>query len=121
MGRDVGPCPFFGRVRENRSDGSAARVRWPAGLADRQTTPGNRREILSRLTDEGRRAVADVMARRRAELPVLARRKGPVGGSEPRPGRPAVADPRELSVGGAAEAGLRGLRASSTTSVRSRR
>ncbi|WP_367321874.1 MarR family winged helix-turn-helix transcriptional regulator [Streptomyces sp. HUAS ZL42] len=39
-----------------------------AGLADRQTNPDNRRETLLRLTDEGRRTVADVTARRRAEI-----------------------------------------------------
>ncbi|MEV7004396.1 MarR family transcriptional regulator [Streptomyces sp. NPDC093982] len=39
-----------------------------AGLADRQTNPDNRRETLLQLTDEGRCAVAEVMARRRAEL-----------------------------------------------------
>jgi DNA-binding MarR family transcriptional regulator len=39
-----------------------------AGLADRQANPGNRRETLLQLTDEGRRTVADVTARRRAEI-----------------------------------------------------
>ncbi|MPY41797.1 MarR family transcriptional regulator [Streptomyces phyllanthi] len=39
-----------------------------AGLADRQTNPDNRRETLLRLTDEGRRTVAEVTARRRAEI-----------------------------------------------------
>jgi DNA-binding MarR family transcriptional regulator len=39
-----------------------------AGLADRQTNPDNRRETLLQLTEEGRRTVAEVMDRRRAEL-----------------------------------------------------
>nr|WSZ18843.1 MarR family transcriptional regulator [Streptomyces canus] len=39
-----------------------------AGLADRQANPGNRRETLLQLTDEGRRTVADVTARRRSEI-----------------------------------------------------
>ncbi|WP_149830702.1 MarR family winged helix-turn-helix transcriptional regulator [Streptomyces tailanensis] len=39
-----------------------------AGLAERQTNPDNRRETLLRLTEEGRRTVAEVMARRRAEI-----------------------------------------------------
>ena len=36
-----------------------------AGLADRQTNPDNRRETLLQLTEEGRRTVEDVTARRR--------------------------------------------------------
>ncbi|MFF9036126.1 MarR family winged helix-turn-helix transcriptional regulator [Streptomyces sp. NPDC014892] len=48
-----------------------------AGLADRQTNPDNRRETLLRLTDEGRRAVEEVMARRRAELATVVERLAP--------------------------------------------
>ncbi|MFF6780548.1 MarR family transcriptional regulator [Streptomyces sp. NPDC012510] len=48
-----------------------------SGLADRQTNPDNRRETLLRLTDEGRRAVAEVTARRRAELATIVERLGP--------------------------------------------
>ncbi|MEE1761270.1 MULTISPECIES: MarR family winged helix-turn-helix transcriptional regulator [unclassified Streptomyces] len=47
------------------------------GLADRQTNPDNRRETLLRLTDEGRRAVEEVMARRRAELATVVERLAP--------------------------------------------
>ncbi|MFR0354878.1 MarR family winged helix-turn-helix transcriptional regulator [Streptomyces sediminimaris] len=39
-----------------------------AGLAHRQTNPGNRRETLLGLTGEGRRTVQDVTSRRRAEI-----------------------------------------------------
>ena len=48
-----------------------------AGLADRQTNPDNRRETLLRLTDEGRRAVEEVTARRRAELATVVERLAP--------------------------------------------
>ncbi|MEH0528897.1 MarR family transcriptional regulator [Streptomyces stelliscabiei] len=48
-----------------------------AGLADRRTNPGNRRETLLQLTDEGRRAVEDVMARRRTELATVVERLAP--------------------------------------------
>ncbi|MDX3696678.1 MarR family transcriptional regulator [Streptomyces europaeiscabiei] len=48
-----------------------------AGLADRQTNPDNRRETLLQLTDEGRRAVEDVMARRRTELATVVERLAP--------------------------------------------
>ncbi|MDX3641780.1 MarR family winged helix-turn-helix transcriptional regulator [Streptomyces sp. MB09-02B] len=48
-----------------------------AGLADRQTNPDNRRETLLRLTDEGRRAVEEVMTRRRAELATVVERLAP--------------------------------------------
>jgi DNA-binding MarR family transcriptional regulator len=48
-----------------------------AGLADRQANPHNRRETLLRLTDEGRRAVADVTARRRAEIAAIVERLTP--------------------------------------------
>lgn len=48
-----------------------------AGLADRQTNPDNRRETLLRLTDEGRRAVEEVTARRRIELATVVERLAP--------------------------------------------
>jgi len=48
-----------------------------AGLADRQTNPGNRRETLLQLTDEGRRTVAEVMARRRTEVATIVERLTP--------------------------------------------
>ncbi|WP_432033945.1 MarR family winged helix-turn-helix transcriptional regulator [Streptomyces antibioticus] len=48
-----------------------------AGLADRQTNPGNRRETLLRLTAEGYRIVEDVTARRRAEITAIVERLGP--------------------------------------------
>ncbi|MFE7901715.1 MarR family winged helix-turn-helix transcriptional regulator [Streptomyces sp. NPDC057424] len=48
-----------------------------AGLADRQANPGNRRETLLRLTDEGQRTVADVTARRRAEIAAIVDRLTP--------------------------------------------
>ncbi|MGY0065489.1 MarR family winged helix-turn-helix transcriptional regulator [Streptomyces sp. QTS137] len=48
-----------------------------AGLAVRQTNPANRRETLLRLTDEGRRIVADVTARRRAEIAAIVGRLAP--------------------------------------------
>ncbi|GGW97814.1 transcriptional regulator [Streptomyces malachitofuscus] len=48
-----------------------------AGLADRQTNPVNRRETLLRLTDEGRRTVEEVTARRRAEIAAIVERLGP--------------------------------------------
>jgi DNA-binding MarR family transcriptional regulator len=48
-----------------------------AGLADRQTNPGNRRETLLRLTTEGRRTVAEVMARRRTEVEAIVERLSP--------------------------------------------
>ena len=48
-----------------------------AGLADRQTNPGNRRETLLQLTEEGRRTVEDVTARRRAEIAAIVERLGP--------------------------------------------
>lgn len=47
-----------------------------AGLADRQTNPDNRRETLLRLTEEGRRTVEDVTARRRAEIAEIVARLG---------------------------------------------
>ncbi|GGZ32514.1 MarR family winged helix-turn-helix transcriptional regulator [Streptomyces poonensis] len=48
-----------------------------AGLADRQVNPGNRRETLLRLTEEGRRTVEDVMARRRTEIAGVVQRLEP--------------------------------------------
>jgi hypothetical protein len=47
-------------------------------LADRQTTPGNRRETLLQLTDEGRRTVEDVTARRRVEIAAIVERLSPI-------------------------------------------
>ncbi|MHC3474804.1 MarR family winged helix-turn-helix transcriptional regulator [Streptomyces sp. 7R007] len=49
-----------------------------AGLADRQTNPGNRRETLLQLTEEGRRTVEDVTARRRSEIAAIVERLSPV-------------------------------------------
>ncbi|MDG9718028.1 MarR family transcriptional regulator [Streptomyces sp. DH24] len=48
-----------------------------AGLADRRLNPRNRRETLLRLTDEGRRTVEEVTARRRAEIATIVERLGP--------------------------------------------
>ncbi|WAU86578.1 MarR family transcriptional regulator [Streptomyces sp. Qhu-G9] len=48
-----------------------------AGLADRQTNPGNRRETLLQLTEEGRRTVEDVTARRRTEIATIVERLTP--------------------------------------------
>ncbi|MFF7980159.1 MarR family winged helix-turn-helix transcriptional regulator [Streptomyces sp. NPDC007901] len=48
-----------------------------AGLADRQTNPDNRRETLLQLTDEGRRTVEHVTARRRSEIAGIVARLGP--------------------------------------------
>lgn len=48
-----------------------------AGLADRQTNPDNRRETLLRLTEEGRRTVENVTARRRAEIAAIVERLAP--------------------------------------------
>ncbi|MCL6670815.1 MULTISPECIES: MarR family winged helix-turn-helix transcriptional regulator [Streptomyces] len=48
-----------------------------AGLADRQTNPDNRRETLLQLTEEGRRTVEDVTARRRSEIAAIVARLGP--------------------------------------------
>ncbi|MGW9029202.1 MarR family winged helix-turn-helix transcriptional regulator [Streptomyces sp. NPDC055722] len=48
-----------------------------AGLAYRQTNPDNRRETLLRLTEEGRKTVADVTARRRAEVAAIVERLTP--------------------------------------------
>lgn len=48
-----------------------------AGLADRQTNPDNRRETLLRLTEEGRRTVENVTARRRQEIASIVERLAP--------------------------------------------
>ncbi|WAX81605.1 MarR family winged helix-turn-helix transcriptional regulator [Streptomyces sp. KMM 9044] len=48
-----------------------------AGLVVRRTNPANRRETLLRLTDEGLRIVADVTARRRAEIAAIVGRLAP--------------------------------------------
>ncbi|MBC9729214.1 MarR family winged helix-turn-helix transcriptional regulator [Streptomyces sp. TRM68367] len=48
-----------------------------AGLADRQINPENRRETLLQLTEDGRRMVADVTARRRAEIASIVERLAP--------------------------------------------
>lgn len=48
-----------------------------ADLADRQINPDNRRETVLRLTDEGRRIVEDVTARRRTEISVVVERLAP--------------------------------------------
>jgi len=47
------------------------------GLADRQTNPGNRRETLLRLTDEGGRIVEVVMAKRHEEISSIVERLAP--------------------------------------------
>ncbi|MEU9731485.1 MarR family transcriptional regulator [Streptomyces sp. NPDC048002] len=47
------------------------------GLADRQTNPANRRETLLRLTEEGRRTVENVTARRRVEIASIVERMAP--------------------------------------------
>lgn len=72
-----------------------------AGLADRKPNPANRRETLLQLTEEGRRTVEDVTARRRAEIAAIVERLRPtqrlaliealnafneVGGEPPAPG-----------------------------------
>jgi DNA-binding MarR family transcriptional regulator len=48
-----------------------------AGLADRQTNPDNRRETLLTLTEEGRKTVEDVTARRRTEITAIVARLTP--------------------------------------------
>lgn len=48
-----------------------------AGLVDRQSNPGNRRENLLSLTDEGRSIVTEVTARRRAEIAATVSRMAP--------------------------------------------
>ncbi|GHE72945.1 MULTISPECIES: MarR family winged helix-turn-helix transcriptional regulator [Streptomyces] len=48
-----------------------------AGLADRRINPDNRRETRLTLTEEGRRVVGRVMARRREEVTGIVRRLAP--------------------------------------------
>ncbi|GAA2489618.1 MULTISPECIES: MarR family winged helix-turn-helix transcriptional regulator [Actinomycetes] len=48
-----------------------------AGLADRRANPANRRETLLTLTEEGRRVVEDVTAKRRAEIADIVERLRP--------------------------------------------
>ena len=48
-----------------------------AGLADRRANPDNRRETLLQLTEEGRRIVEDVTARRRTALAEIVERLRP--------------------------------------------
>lgn len=48
-----------------------------SGLADRQINPGNRRETLLQLTEEGRRIVVAVTARRRQDIAVIVARLTP--------------------------------------------
>lgn len=48
-----------------------------AGLTDRQINPDNRRETVLRLTDEGRRLVADVTSKRRREIATIVERLTP--------------------------------------------
>ena len=48
-----------------------------AGLAERGTNPGNRRETELRLTDEGRGLVADVSAARRRRITAIVERLAP--------------------------------------------
>ncbi|MGW3459994.1 MarR family winged helix-turn-helix transcriptional regulator [Streptomyces olivaceoviridis] len=48
-----------------------------AGLAERQPNPDDRRETLLTLTEEGRRTVESVTARRRAEIQAIVQRLRP--------------------------------------------
>ncbi|MET8771457.1 MarR family transcriptional regulator [Streptomyces sp. NPDC004658] len=48
-----------------------------AGLAERQPNPEDRRETLLTLTEEGRRTVESVIARRRAEIHAIVQRLRP--------------------------------------------
>lgn len=48
-----------------------------AGLAERHLNPDNRRETLLQLTEEGRRTVQDVTARRRTEIGAIVERLTP--------------------------------------------
>ncbi|WP_212915051.1 MarR family winged helix-turn-helix transcriptional regulator [Streptomyces sp. TS71-3] len=48
-----------------------------SGLADRQVNPGNRRETVLRVTDDGARLVDEVTARRRAEIAAVVARMLP--------------------------------------------
>ncbi|MFJ8932843.1 MULTISPECIES: MarR family winged helix-turn-helix transcriptional regulator [unclassified Streptomyces] len=91
-----------------------------AGLADRQTNPDDRRENLLRLTDEGRRTVENVTARRRGEIASIVERLAPqqrtalvdaltdfnhVGGEPLAPSLPEDSDLHPLGWGGAPAAG----------------
>ncbi|WP_394437184.1 MarR family winged helix-turn-helix transcriptional regulator [Streptomyces sp. SGAir0957] len=91
-----------------------------AGLADRQTNPDNRRETLLRLTDEGRRTVEDVTARRRQEISAIVERLAPrqrtalidaltdfnqAGGEPPAPSPDEGTGPHPLGWGEAPKAG----------------
>jgi DNA-binding MarR family transcriptional regulator len=49
-----------------------------AGLAERHLNPDNRRETLLQLTEEGRRTVGAVTARRRTEIAAIVERLTPV-------------------------------------------
>ncbi|MFJ8112474.1 MarR family winged helix-turn-helix transcriptional regulator [Streptomyces sp. NPDC096132] len=85
-----------------------------AGLADRRTNPGNRRETLLQLTDEGRRTVEEVTARRREEIAAIVARLRPTqrlalvealgafneaGGEPPAPTAADDAEPHPLGWG----------------------
>ncbi|MGQ4383466.1 MarR family winged helix-turn-helix transcriptional regulator [Streptomyces sp. SAS_270] len=87
-----------------------------AGLADRQTNPDNRRETMLQLTEEGRRTVEDVTARRRSEIAAIVQRLRPTerlaliealnafneaGGEPP---APALDDPEPYPLGWATDA-----------------
>ncbi|MEY9484471.1 DNA-binding MarR family transcriptional regulator [Streptomyces calvus] len=83
-----------------------------AGLADRQTNPANRRETLLRLTDEGRRTVEYVTARRRAEIAAIVERLAPrqraalvkaLTAFNEAGGEPSARDPEPLPLGWAAD------------------
>ncbi|MFI7086621.1 MarR family winged helix-turn-helix transcriptional regulator [Streptomyces anulatus] len=91
-----------------------------AGLADRQTNPDNRRETLLRLTEEGRRTVENVTARRRQEIASIVERLDPhrrtaliealtdfnrAGGEPPAPPPDEDAGPHPLGWGDATTAG----------------
>ncbi|WP_329359258.1 MarR family transcriptional regulator [Streptomyces anulatus] len=91
-----------------------------AGLADRQTNPDNRRETLLRLTEEGRRTVENVTARRRQEIASIVERLAPrqrtaliealtdfnrAGGEPPAPSPDEDAGPHPLGWGDATAAG----------------
>ncbi|WP_371934748.1 MarR family winged helix-turn-helix transcriptional regulator [Streptomyces sp. KL118A] len=49
----------------------------PVTLADRRVNPRNRRETLLQVTEEGRRTVETVTARRRAEITAIVERLDP--------------------------------------------
>ncbi|MEU2578219.1 MarR family winged helix-turn-helix transcriptional regulator [Streptomyces anulatus] len=91
-----------------------------AGLADRQTNPDNRRETLLRLTEEGRRTVENVTARRRQEIASIVERLAPhqrtaliealtvfnqAGGEPPAPPPEEDTGPHPLGWGDATTAG----------------